>query len=457
MKLKLNNIHKTIYSHKRKLNKSSYFDKCFLRGKKKNLNFKTIKNSLYDNRSVNIIIDADSKEKNKNFTILEIGNYQNIPFGIFSHINKLSSAWDLKDRWTWLSEVNDIFWSDLEISSNYLNVIYRAFGGSDEDSAVIRGNHKILNSNPISYFEVKILNSGREGFIGIGLGHINSELDRLPGWEKYSIGYHGDDGHFFDCSGTGINYGPTFSKGDIVGVCWNIIEKTLFFTKNGTGLSVVRPDYSWSELPYMVPVLGLRSEGESVMANFGEKFFEFDLEFYFNNFKKHYFFKNFLIRKISFIQKIKTKKINFNKKENIQKNFQQIIIDSALQHRAKPISNHFTGASIKKAYLENLEYIVASIYLTIGTNFLKKFFHLIKTPINFGLFSYFRSFKKQIPLLKCILKYWTIFQFKNNYIKSFIKYLNKFKKKKIEIKEYFGELTYDKIYSSPSINMSPIF
>ena len=242
----------------------------------------------------------------------EIGSKQNLPFGIFSYFTKLSDAWDLKARWGWLVEEDEIVWSDLEISSNHLSLIYRAFGGSDEDSAVIKGNCKIFNNNPIYYFEVKILNSGREGFIGIGLAHIHCDLDRLPGWEMYSFGYHGDDGHFFDCSGTGKNYGPKFSKGDTIGVCWNLVEKTVFFTKNGRNLPLVFTDYSYFELPPMVPVVGLRTEGESVIANFGEKFFEFDIETYIQNFNKFYMPKIILLGKIKLNKKTKNKEKHFN-------------------------------------------------------------------------------------------------------------------------------------------------
>ena len=40
---------------------------------------------------------------------------------------------------------------------------------------------------------------------------------RLPGWDKHSYGYHGDDGNSFCSSGTGQAYGPTFTTNDIIG------------------------------------------------------------------------------------------------------------------------------------------------------------------------------------------------------------------------------------------------
>ncbi len=56
------------------------------------------------------------------------------------------------------------------------------------------------------------------------------------GWDKQSYGYHGDDGHSFCSSGTGQPYGPTFTTGDIIGCCINLIDNTCFYTKNGVNL-----------------------------------------------------------------------------------------------------------------------------------------------------------------------------------------------------------------------------
>ena len=69
--------------------------------------------------------------------------------------------------------------------------------------------------------------------MGIGLSTSEVNLNRLPGWDKGSYGYHGDDGHSFCSSGTGIAYGPTFATGDYVGCCVNFLENSCFYTCNG--------------------------------------------------------------------------------------------------------------------------------------------------------------------------------------------------------------------------------
>lgn len=58
----------------------------------------------------------------------------------------------------------------------------------------------------------------------------------IIGWDKKSYGYHGDDGNSFCCSGQGQAYGPTFTTGDVIGCCLNMIDNTCFFTKNGVNL-----------------------------------------------------------------------------------------------------------------------------------------------------------------------------------------------------------------------------
>ena len=72
-------------------------------------------------------------------------------------------------------------------------------------------------------------------------------MNRLPGWDKHSYGYHGDDGHSFCSSGTGQPYGPTFTTGDVIGCCVNLIDNTCFYTKNGVHLGIAFRDLPVSQ------------------------------------------------------------------------------------------------------------------------------------------------------------------------------------------------------------------
>lgn len=53
----------------------------------------------------------------------------------------------------------------------------------------------------------------RHGGTGVGFSTGGVRLNRLPGWEPHSYGYHGDDGMAFESCGTGKPYGPVYATG----------------------------------------------------------------------------------------------------------------------------------------------------------------------------------------------------------------------------------------------------
>lgn len=119
-------------------------------------------------------------------------------------------------------------------------------------------------------------------FIGLGFCRASVTLDRLPGWEPDSWGYHGDDGHSFCCQGVGKTYGPTFTTGDIVGCCINFRKGIAFYTKNGVELDTAFRDLTFDTAGKtgkgdFYPSVGLRTPGEHVRVNFGQKPFVFDI------------------------------------------------------------------------------------------------------------------------------------------------------------------------------------
>ncbi|KAA0202297.1 hypothetical protein HAZT_HAZT011405 [Hyalella azteca] len=138
-------------------------------------------------------------------------------------------------------------------------------GKSHKDAASVRATHPIPAACGLYYFEVKVISKGRDGYMGIGLSIQGLSMNRLPGWDKNSYGYHGDDGHSFCSSGNGLPYGPTFTTGDTVGCGVNLVDRTCFYTLNGVLLGT-----AFRDLPKdLYPTVGLQTPGEVVDANFG--------------------------------------------------------------------------------------------------------------------------------------------------------------------------------------------
>lgn len=66
-------------------------------------------------------------------------------------------------------------------------------GKSHNDAASVRTPYPIPAACGLYYFEVKIISKGRDGYMGIGLTAQNFKSNRLPGWDKQSYGYHGNN------------------------------------------------------------------------------------------------------------------------------------------------------------------------------------------------------------------------------------------------------------------------
>lgn len=119
--------------------------------------------------------------------------------------------------------------------------------------------------------------------VGLALDRFEPEdgrAGRMPGWDHFSYGYHGDDGGFFHEMGVmACSLGPTFSAGDTVGcgVDYGVRGGSLariFFTLNGKFLAYA-VDVPADEDFY--PVVGIDAN-TPVRLNFGEKPFLYRLQ-----------------------------------------------------------------------------------------------------------------------------------------------------------------------------------
>ncbi|MCJ1476409.1 hypothetical protein MMC13_005075 [Lambiella insularis] len=164
----------------------------------------------------------------------------------------------------------------LELASEGLEVRYTGpLRTQDHEAAAARADHPMPPQCGIYYYEVEIIQKGKEGMIGIGFSGAKVSLEKLPGWEHDSWAYHGDDGMTFCCQSTGKKYGPTFTTGDVVGCGVNFLTGCAFFTKNGVFQGNAFRDLKDIKL---FPSVGAKRPGAQLMVNFGQRPFVFDID-----------------------------------------------------------------------------------------------------------------------------------------------------------------------------------
>ncbi|CAK5279857.1 unnamed protein product [Mycena citricolor] len=170
----------------------------------------------------------------------------------------------------------------LSISEDGRDVTYQgASCNGEKDAAAVRTTNPIPPACGIYYYEVEILSKGNKGHISIGFAGKDVRISRLPGWERDSWGYHGDDGCSFAAEKNGTPFGPKFeckSTGDIVGCGIDFSTYQAFYTHKGRMIGSVFKDVGKHFELY--PSIGLRHSGEAVRANFGQAPFLFPIDYY---------------------------------------------------------------------------------------------------------------------------------------------------------------------------------
>lgn len=86
--------------------------------------------------------------------------------------------------------------------------------------------------------------------VSIGLTTKPYPSWRLPGWNRYSIGYFSNNGcTYFSSPFNGKSYGIPFNHGDIIGVGYRHRTGTIFFTRNGRRLEDAYTGLRWNLFP----------------------------------------------------------------------------------------------------------------------------------------------------------------------------------------------------------------
>ena len=137
--------------------------------------------------------------------------------------------------------------------------------------SLIRTSQPIPDSLPCFYFEIKIIDCGHSGAIGIGLTSQDARTDTMPGWDDDAdgIGFHGNDGEILDShSGWGEQY-ERFTTGDIVSCQVTRVQmdelnflNLIQFGKNGETVGQLR----YIESTALYPSVGMHTRGAIVQT-----------------------------------------------------------------------------------------------------------------------------------------------------------------------------------------------
>ena len=161
---------------------------------------------------------------------------------------------------------------------SYYEVTILEVDDDDGDDNRIPSLHGNLRSPRSALFRPGLVNSD---CVAVGVAtksfHVHS---RMPGWDRQSFGYHGDDGGIFHSSGGMLKtYGPKFGSGDTIGCGIDYVSKGIFYTLNGRFLGYAFENIEHNLLDTdLYPVVGLDSNFP-IHLNFGtdNESFQFDL------------------------------------------------------------------------------------------------------------------------------------------------------------------------------------
>ena len=160
----------------------------------------------------------------------------------------------------------------LKTSSNYMCISeLECWYGPGGDGQVINLQASaalpIWGESRLQYWELTVQARGQLCAIGMGLAQKGYPGHRMPGWDRFSYGYHGDDGKkFLGPTNMGNPYGPVWRVGDVIGMCIDRAKKEIFYTVNGAKLPVAFRDVDINAT--WLPTIGMHSEGEKVKVNF---------------------------------------------------------------------------------------------------------------------------------------------------------------------------------------------
>ncbi|KAF9358256.1 Rsp5p-dependent ubiquitination, sorting of cargo proteins at the multivesicular body [Mortierella sp. NVP85] len=138
--------------------------------------------------------------------------------------------------------------------------------------ACVQTNLPLPKQQEVYYWEVKMFEKSPNTTISIGVSTKPFPTTRLPGWNRFSVGYFSNNGQkYCNSPWSGTPFGPTFFEGDVVGCGYRPRNGTVFFTRNGRRIDDAYTGFGRTNL---FPTVG--ATGPCVLhVNFGQSGFVF--------------------------------------------------------------------------------------------------------------------------------------------------------------------------------------
>ena len=199
----------------------------------------------------------------KGTSFIKLSVVLSLSFVLIVH-NYVSSAyilggflWSLQDKHQYL-----------EIRGNGTEVYYSGrdhqIVEEEEMGPMVRADRPIPRQG-MFFFEVSIVNVGRNKEVAVGICTRTTPLHSFPGWDPCSFGYHGDDGNIFCETDADPKYTPEkpFKSGDPIGVALDFNSATLTFYRKQKEIQRIQLPRHQMDQDYY-PCIGISSPGAIV-------------------------------------------------------------------------------------------------------------------------------------------------------------------------------------------------
>ncbi|KAG2227871.1 hypothetical protein INT45_002109 [Circinella minor] len=114
----------------------------------------------------------------------------------------------------------------------------------------VQTNLPLPRNQEVYYWEAKMFEVPDTTTVSVGVATKPYPSWRLPGWNRYSIGYFSNNGcKYFSSPFNGKPYGLTYTHGDVIGVGYRHRTGTIFFTRNGRKLEDAYTGLRWNLFP----------------------------------------------------------------------------------------------------------------------------------------------------------------------------------------------------------------